>query len=177
MSSANIRGGFKMLGYAELFDYFKAERRKLFHAFREMPFDEFVRNRELSFYSIKDTFLHTLSVEDNWLHYRAAGLETESPVRFEDFKSIEAIEKYSLEVDAKTRALFATLDSQAIQRPVIRKYPDGHSTTQSLGWVLYHIPIEVIHHYGEIFAEFWKGGKDAPYLSYLAFKREATQTK
>lgn len=164
-----------MLGYTELFDYFKTERAKLVEAFEKFSPDEFAKNRELSFFSIKDTFLHTISVENNWLHYSYKGLENPS-FRPQDYPDIQSAKRYMGEVDQKTDSLFKELRSEDLAKTVSRKQSDGKMVSYRFENVLYHIPIEVIHHYGEIFAEFWKMNMDAPYLSYGRYSAsKATQ--
>ncbi|MEM0120701.1 MAG: DinB family protein [Thermoprotei archaeon] len=160
-----------MLGYVELFDYFKRERDKIVSALEKMPEEEFTKNRELSFYSIKDVLVHTILVEDNWLHYRAMG-KGEAQVKLENFKNLDDVKRYMREVDRKTSELFRTLKPEDLKREVRRVYPDGRVSVYTLEQVLYHVPIEVIHHYGEIFAEFWKMNLDAPYYSYLNYSKE-----
>ena len=157
-----------MLSYQDLFDYFKKEREGLVHIFETMSEEEFTKNRGLSFDSIKDVFVHTVIVEDNWLHYRAAGLG-EGTQKVEDFRNLQEIKGYITEVDTKTARLFNTMTSNDLKKGVKRVQPDGKEIVYPLGDVLYHIPIEVIHHYGEIFAEFWKININAPYYSYLAY--------
>lgn len=157
-----------MLDFTELFDYFKSERAKLTEALERLPPEEFVKNRELSFYSIKDTLLHTISVENNWLHYSYRGLQNPS-FKLEVYPDLESTKRYMSEVDSKTDSLFKELRTEDLKKLVTRKQSDGKEVTYPLEKVLYHIPIEVIHHYGEIFAEFWKMNLDAPYLSYIRY--------
>ena len=157
-----------MLSYQDLFEYFKKEREELVRVFETMPEEEFTKNRGLSFDSVKDVFVHTVIVEDNWLHYRAAGLG-EGTQKVEDYRSLQEIKRYITEVDTKTTRLFNTMTSNDLKKRVKRVQPDGKEAVYPLGDVLYHIPIEVIHHYGEIFAEFWKSNINAPYYSYLAY--------
>jgi uncharacterized damage-inducible protein DinB len=160
-----------MVGYDELFDYFKRERERLFEALEKLPPEEFTKNRELSFYSIKDVLVHTVAVEDTWLHYRAAG-KGELKLNFGDFKCLDDVKQYAREVDSKTTQLFGSLKAEDLKKEVRRVYPDGRTATYTLEEVLYHVPIEIIHHYGEIFAEFWKMNVDAPYYSYLNYSRD-----
>jgi uncharacterized damage-inducible protein DinB len=162
-----------LLSYQDLFDYFKKEREGLVHIFETMSEEEFIKNRGLSFDSIKDVFVHTVIVEDNWPHYRAAGLG-ESTQKVEDFRNLQEIMKYITEVDTKTTRLFNTITSNDLKKRVKRPLPDGKEIVYPLDDVLYHIPIEIIHHYGEIFAEFWKTNINAPYYSYLAYSKEKT---
>jgi uncharacterized damage-inducible protein DinB len=158
----------KLLSYTELFDYFKSERTKLIEAFQKLLPEEYVKNRELSFFSIKDTFLHTISVENNWLHYSYRGLPNPS-FKPEVYTDLESTMRYMSEVDQKTKALFKELRPEDLRKMITRKQSDGKEVSYALEKVLYHIPIEVIHHYGEIFAEFWKMNLDAPYLSYVRY--------
>ena len=162
---------FGLLDYQDMFDYFKKERDGLLHAFENMSEEEFTRNRGLSFESIKDVFVHTVIVEDNWLHHRAAGLG-EGTQKPQDFRNMQEIKRYMTEVDAKTAKLFNAITTNDLKRRVKRVQPDGKEVMYSLGDVLYHIPLEVIHHYGEIFAEFWKMNINAPYYSYLAYSKD-----
>ena len=161
-----------MLSYVDMFDYFKRARAKLVEAFDKMPNPEFTRSRGLSFESIKDVFVHTVMVEDNWLHYRFAGLGPNTSRNFQDFKNIEDVKKYMAEVDAKTAGLFVKITDQDMRKTFRRSLPNGKEEVLQLEQVLYHIPLEIIYHYGEIFAEFWKMKVDAPYYSYLAYSKE-----
>ena len=61
------------------------------------------------------------------------------------------------------------MTSNDLKKGVKRVPPDGKEIVYQLGDVLYHIPTEIIHHYGEIFAGFWKINNNAPYYSYLAY--------
>jgi uncharacterized damage-inducible protein DinB len=164
-----------MLTYSVLFDYFKHARRYLIRAFERLSHEEFVRPRGLSFDSIKDVFVHTIMVEDVWLHYRPNGVTMSSQV-LKDIKTLHDVEQYVADVDAKTAALFQRLTVQDLRQqfPVIR--PGGRNSVECLSDILYHVPIEIIYHYGELFAEFWKMGVDAPYYSYRQYAHDRTQT-
>ena len=159
---------FDLLSYQDLFDYFKKEREKLIPVFKNMSEEEFTKNRGLSFDSIKNVFVHTIIVEDNWLHYRTVGLG-EITKRVEDFRNLQEIIEYMNEVDTKTNKFFKTITTNDFKKLVKRTKSDGEEIMYLLGDVLYHIPIEMIHHYGEIFAELWKINNNAPYYSYLEY--------
>lgn len=155
-----------------MFDYFKKARAKLVESLEKLTNEEFTKNRGLSFDSIKDVITHTIMVEDNWLHYRYAGLGAGTDRKFQEFKNITDVKSYMSEVDDKTAKLFQKLAEADLQKPVKRPLPNGGVTVYSLENVLYHVPIEIIYHYGEIFAEFWKMNIDAPYYSYLGYSEQ-----
>jgi uncharacterized damage-inducible protein DinB len=161
-----------MVGYEELFDYFKRERVGLLQTFENISIDDFTRDRGLSFGSIKGVFVHTVMVEDIWLHYRIAGLGVHTPFKQEDFVNLEDIVKYINEVDEKTVNFFRTLTKKELNREFKVARPDGRESVEKIENVLYHIPIENIHHYGEIFAELWKMSIQVPYHSYLTYIKE-----
>jgi uncharacterized damage-inducible protein DinB len=161
-----------LLGYEELFDYFKRAREKLIEALEHLPAEEFTKVRGLSFETMKDVLLHTVMNEDTWLHYRLPGLGNSTTRRFEEFKNLEDIKKYIVEVDVKTNRLFARITRDDLRRPIKRISRDGSEESFELEQVLYQLPIEAIYHFGEIFAEFWKMNLKAPYYPYLAYSEE-----
>jgi uncharacterized damage-inducible protein DinB len=164
-----------LLDYEEMFDYFKKERIKVVEVLGKLSNEAFTENRGLSFDSVKNVFVHTVMLEDSWLHYRAAGIPG-TGLKHEDFQDLKAIRRYIDEVDAKTTLLFARITSSDMSREVRRPRPDGAENVYILEQVLYHIPIEVIHHYGEIFAELWKMNLEAPYYSYLDYSKSRIET-
>ncbi|UCD73298.1 MAG: DinB family protein [Candidatus Bathyarchaeota archaeon] len=166
-----------LLSYEDLFDYVKKERTKVIEALERLSNEEFTRSRGLSFDSIKDVFVHTVMNEDNWLHYRAAGLGNRTERRLEEFNDLEDVKEYITEVDEKTSKLFSRMTDQDLQRDVIRQRRDGGKESYKLEYVLYQLPIETIHHFGEIFGEFWKMDLRAPYYSYLAYSRDKIESE
>ena len=73
------------------------------------------------------------------------------------------------EVDSKTSALFGRLTERDLDRKFKLTRPDGTETMERVEDILYHVPIEVIHHYGEIFGVFWEIGLIAPYYPIFSF--------
>ena len=166
----------RLLDYKKMFDYFKKERTKLIEVLEKLSSETLTENRGLSFDSVRNVFVHTVMLEDSWLHYMAAGLPG-TGLKHEDFEDLKVIRKYIDEVDAKTTLLFARMTDGDLSRAVRRPRPNGTENVYTLEQVLYHIPIEVIHHYGEIFAELWKMDLETPYYSYLEYSKNKTLTK
>lgn len=161
-----------MINFRDLFQYVKKEREALINALEHLTYNEFSQDVGLSFGSIKNVFAHTVMVEDIWLHYRIAGVEASLPHSPEDFMTLNEIKDYMDDVDAKTQHFLDTLDDDMLQRDLTVSRPSGRSSVDKIINILYHIPIEIIHHYGEIFAELWKMNVIAPYYSYLDYARE-----
>jgi uncharacterized damage-inducible protein DinB len=158
-----------LLDYKEMCDYYKSQRARLIQVLEKMSNEEFVKTRDLSFPSIKDVLAHTVMVEDNYLHYTAAGVSTGTSVKLDDFKNLQDIKNYMAEVDSKTEKLFAGMTEQGLRKEVTRTGRDGKVNVYSVEQILYNVPIEVISHYGEIFGELWKMDINPSFYSYLAF--------
>ena len=56
-----------MADIRELLKYNEQVRRKYFEVFTMLSWDEFTKNREASFHSIRNIFIHTLNAVDYWL--------------------------------------------------------------------------------------------------------------
>jgi uncharacterized damage-inducible protein DinB len=80
-------------------------------------------------------------------------------------------------VDRKTEVFFHTMTEERLQQRMNVVRPNGRTTDDTIGDVLYQIPIEIIHHYGELLAELWKMNAEIPYYTYLKFRRESSQKR
>ena len=79
-----------MVNIRDLLTYNDAENHAFFKAFSKLSWREFVKNREASFYSIRNIFIHTLHAADYWLDF----LQNEnqhSKKKFEEFESLKEI--------------------------------------------------------------------------------------
>ena len=161
-----------MIDFRDLFMYFKKERHEIIKALEQLTRNQFTQDVGLSFGSIKNVLVHTVIVEDTWLHYRITKGEASSPRLPEDFTTLNEIKQYMIDVDAKTRSFLDSVTDDILQRDLRVARPSGRSSVDKIINILYHIPIEIIHHYGEIFAVLWKMNIIAPYYSYLDFTRE-----
>jgi uncharacterized damage-inducible protein DinB len=53
-----------MVEVAKLFEYNRNVRHRYFDALAKVPWKELVKNREASFHSIRNIFIHTLNATD-----------------------------------------------------------------------------------------------------------------
>jgi len=53
----------------QLLEYNEKVRHRYFEALAKLPWDEFVKNREASFHSFRNIFIHTLGAIDYWLDF------------------------------------------------------------------------------------------------------------
>jgi uncharacterized damage-inducible protein DinB len=58
-----------MVDIKDLLAYNDVERRAFFKALARLSWEEFTKNREASFNSIRNIFIHTLNATDYWLDF------------------------------------------------------------------------------------------------------------
>jgi uncharacterized damage-inducible protein DinB len=153
-----------MVDIRDLLAYNDAENRAFFKAFAKLSWREFVKNREASFHSIRNIFIHTLNVTDSWLDF----LQNEnqrSKKEFEEFKSLKEIGVYMRHVEKRMHDYLETLSPENLKK----KYevgPKGETETKTAEDILVHIFKEGVHHRGELIALFWQMGIEPPVIYY-----------
>ena len=133
-----------MITFRDLFSYFKKERESLLRAFDALSDEEFTMDRGLSLGSLKNVFVHTVMVEDIWIHHRIAGQGAHPPYQPHDFVDLLAVKQYIDAVDRKTEVFFHTMTEERLQRRVNVVRPNGRTTDDTIGDVLYQIPIKQV---------------------------------
>ena len=79
------------MDYQQIFEYNRLVRRSFLDVLAELPWSEVVTDREASFYSLRNIFLHTLDVEEFLIHHLLQGtLQNRIIHAFEDFNDIES---------------------------------------------------------------------------------------
>ena len=118
-----------MVDIRDLLAYNDAENRAFFKSFAKLSWREFVKNREASFHSIRNIFIHTLNVTDSWLDF----LQNEnqrSKKEFEEFKSLKEIGVYMRHVEKRMHDYLETLSPENLKK----KYevgPKGGTETKT----------------------------------------------
>ena len=79
------------------------------------------------------------------------GLGIGTSIKLEGFKNLSDVKWYAAEVDAKTVALFEKLTNNDLERQFKWIRPDGSESVACVGDMLYHVPLEILHHYVELF--------------------------
>jgi uncharacterized damage-inducible protein DinB len=155
---------FVMVDIRDLLAYNDAENRAFFKAFAKLSWREFVKNREASFHSIRNIFIHTLHAADYWLDF----LQNEnqrSREEFEEFKSLKEIGVYMRHVEKRMHDYLETLSPENLEK----KYEvgtKGKTETKTAEDILVHVFEEEVHHRGELIALFWQMGIEPPVIYY-----------
>ncbi|HYB04184.1 MAG TPA: hypothetical protein VED17_06970, partial [Nitrososphaerales archaeon] len=96
-----------MMSIQELYDYSSRVRRRFAVKLSELPWREVTRNREASFYSIRNILLHMIDNEDwmvNWVIYNRSQ-EYKREKKSEEYRSMEEVLAHINQVETKTKEI------------------------------------------------------------------------
>jgi len=155
-----------MVDIKNLLAYNDAERHAFFKAFAKLSWDELTKNREASFHSIRNIFIHTLNATDYWLDF-LQGENQRSRKRFEEYKTLRDIGAYMKRVENRMNKYINSLSSEGLKRKYKgRERRKGEVETLTAEDILVHVFEEEVHHRGELIALFWQIGIEPPVLGY-----------
>lgn len=144
---------------AEYFDHWPVVHRDLLRGLamlKDAHLD--VRPAELYPRTVGGVLRHIINQEDGWIHFvvrRALPAWPDENLLGNDVKTLRAeLER----VHKETMAYLATVDMDDFDR-IVQVPGDG---TPMLGWILWHVLEQVIHHRGELFLCLSLLGMDRP---------------
>lgn len=158
-----------MLSINEIYEYSSRVRRKFLHKLAELPWEEVAKNREASYYSMKNILIHIIDNEDwivNWVvHNRAT--EYKRAHRSEDYTSIQMIREHLDEVERKTKAYLERADKEVLEKRVNFTLSSGQIFDLSVEESLFQSFTEQLYHIGELIALLWQQNIEPPTMQYF----------
>lgn len=156
-----------MVSIIELLKYNEEVRHRYFETLAGLPWEEMVRNREASFESLRNIFIHTVRCTDYWLdfllkeHRRTQG-------SYDKYVSIRQIRDYMVHVEKRMKNYIDTLRPDDLEKKYMREVSPGVSIEVTAEDVLIHLFEEEVHHRGEIIALLWQMGIEPPPMGWKA---------
>ncbi len=154
-----------MVDVKKLLEYNHVVRRRYFESLAKLPWKEFVKNREASFDSIRNIFVHTLGAIDYWLDFLEKK-HLHSDKKFEEYTTYEDVRLYMEHVEKRMKNYLNKLSRERLKK----KYTitgEGHKTiTVDSEDILIHAFEEEVHHRGELIALLWQIGVDPPEMGW-----------
>lgn len=155
-----------MVDIRALLEYNERIRRSYFDALCKLPWEEFTCNREASFHSMRNIFVHTLRAIDYWLDV----LQEEklwSGKAFDEYKNCGDIEAYMKHVENRMHSYLASAKPETLAKTYTIKDEDTHKeNTVTAEDILIHVFEEEVHHRGELIALLWQIGVEPPMMSW-----------
>jgi uncharacterized damage-inducible protein DinB len=146
----------------DLLEYNRIERRAFFDKFTKLTWEQFTENREASFHSMRNIFIHSLQGIDFWLDYLQKQ-NIGSKKRFDDFKSYEELGAYMEQVEKRMKNYLEKLSPAILSQKLPVR---GKSKEVTIEDILVHVFEEELHHRGELMALLWQINVEPPVLSY-----------
>ena len=154
-----------MVDVRELLEYNHVVRRRYFESIAKLSWNEFTKNREASFNSIRNIFVHTLGAVDYWLDF----LQKEnlhSKREFDEYRTFDEVRTYMEHVEKRMNDYLHSLPSEGLKRKYTVTGEDHKATRITAEDVLIHVFEEEIHHRGELIALLWQMGIDPPEMGW-----------
>lgn len=134
---------------AQFFDHWYKVRRDLFRAV-DMLQDEHLSFRPAEAYprTVGDILRHIIELEQGWIHFVIRRSLPDWPDPGADqFATVDAIRDEMKRVQSETQDYLATVPIEDFDR-IVQVPEDG---TPKLGWILWHVLEQQIHHRGELY--------------------------
>jgi len=154
-----------MVDVKELIEYNHEVRRRYFTALAKLPWEEFVKNREASWHSLRDIFIHTLHAVDFWMDFlRKEHLRAGRD--FDDYKTMDDVRAYLEHVEERTRRYLDSLTPDVLMTEYMVTNDAGETIKVISEDVLIHIFEEEVHHRGELIALLWQMDIEPPLMGW-----------
>lgn len=155
----------QMVEIRELLEYNDEVRRRYFGCLTKLPWSEFAKDREASWGSVKNIFIHTLGATDYWLDF----LQKEnrrSKRKFDEYKTFAEVGAYMEHVETRMRDYLNTLPAGGLQEKYKTKNDLNETVEVTAEDVLIHVFEEEVHHRGELIALLWQMGVEPPLMGW-----------
>ena len=154
-----------MVEVTELLQYNETVRRRYFEKLSALSWKVFIKNREASFESIRNIFIHTLGAIDYWLDF-LQGQNLRSKRKFEDYKTFKEVRNYMEHVEKRTHDYLNSLTTGQLEKTYAVTDDDGKSFEVTTTDILIHVFEEEVHHRGEVIALLWQMNVEPPQMGW-----------
>jgi uncharacterized damage-inducible protein DinB len=154
-----------MVRIVDLLEYNHIVRHRYFESLVKLSWEEFTKNREASFNSFRNIFVHTLGAVDYWLDYLGKE-KLRSERKFDEYETFDEVRAYMERVEKRMNDYLRSLSPRGLKRKY-RITGENHKATMITAEdVLIHVFEEEVHHRGELIALFWQMGVDPPSMGW-----------
>ena len=157
-----------MFTITELYEYSSRVRRSFAEKLAQLPLEVVVKNREASFYSMKNVLLHIIDNEDwmvNWVILERAQAYVRR--KWETYADMAAVLNHLNEVEQKTRAYLKGLSEEDFGKRVNLVLASGQTFNLSVEECLFQSFTEQLYHLGELIALLWQENVEPPRMQWF----------
>jgi len=153
-----------MVDIRKLLEYNDEVRHRYFKCLTQLSWSEFTKNREASFHSFRNIFVHTLGAIDYWLDFLQKE-DRHSKKKYDEYKSFEEVKTYMEHVEKRMREYLDSQPAKGLNKTYEIK-ENGKTSKITAEDVLIHVFEEEIHHRGEVIALLWQIGIEPPQMGW-----------
>jgi uncharacterized damage-inducible protein DinB len=159
-----------MMDIPELYNYSSRVRRRFALKLSELPWEEVTKNREASFYSMRNILLHMIDNEDwivNWvIHDNSQGYKRLK--KSEEYASMAEVIAHMDQVEEKTKEyLRENANEEEFRRRINFLLSSGKSFDLSVEEALFQSFSEQLYHLGELIALLWQDNIEPPQMQWF----------
>ena len=158
-----------MFTVQELDAYSSSVRRKFADRLAQLPLETLSKNREASFYNMKNIILHMIDNEDWMVNWMIPG-RSEAYVRrkWEEYTDMQAVIQHLEEVEGKTRTYMKNLSQEELDRRVEFVIRSGEKFNLTVEDCLFQSFTEQLYHMGELIALLWQENVEPPRMEWFS---------
>ena len=154
-----------MVDIVKLLEYNEEVRHRYLDAMAKLPWNEFVKNREASWHSMRNIFIHTIGAIDHWLDFLCdEKLRTRKD--FDEYKSMDDVRGYMRHVEQRMHEYFNSLTAEGLKKEYGVTDDADQKVVVTAEDVLIHMFEEEVHHRGEFIALLWQMNVEPPLMGW-----------
>lgn len=138
-------------------------------ALGKLPWEEVVKDRCASFNSLRNIYLHCVTVLDFYVNHLIQGDTAYPMINYDDYDNVEKINAYLEQVESKANAYLSKVTPQELARKIERKQRDGTTIMVTVENILIDFFQEETHHRGELIALFWQMDVSPPHMGWAQY--------
>lgn len=154
-----------MVETTRLIEYNEEVRHGYLDKLKQLSWEDFVEDREASWHSIRNIFIHTLNAVDHWLdflQYEKLHVRRE----YDEYKSFKEIEEYMQHVEARMRKYFSALTTDSLQKSYSVQNDANEHVQVTAEDILVHVFEEEVHHREALIALLWQMDIEPPLMGW-----------
>jgi uncharacterized damage-inducible protein DinB len=160
-----------MMNIPELYDYSSRVRRRFTIKLSELPWEDVIKNREASYYSMRNILLHMIDNEDwmvNWVIYNKSS-EYKREKKADEFRNMGEVLAHLDQVEARTKEYFKNIAAKTgeYERRVNFVTSSGKVFDLSVEECLFQSFTEQLYHLGEEIALLWQENIEPPQMQWF----------
>ena len=154
-----------MVHVQELMEYNHVVRHRYFESLAKLSWKQFTEDREASFNSIRNIFIHTIGAIDYWLDFLQKE-DLHSRREFDEYNSFDDVRAYMERVEQRMADYLHSLSPKGLEKRYKVTGDDHQVMMITAEDVLIHVFEEEVHHRGELIALLWQMGIDPPSMGW-----------